>query len=110
MSTDSLLPLIRQFLDAEDDRARADMLLRLPDGVLAKYRQVFDGACRRVGFEAGLGFIDLRMVAWGAVRDELGRLPAGLEIELARWREQLAAFACGGGQSGVGSRVSGGEE
>ena len=93
----SLLPLIRQFHDAGSDRARASLLLRLPDGVLAKHAHVFEAACRRAGFEAGLGFIDLRRVAWLAVRDELGRLPAGLEIELARWREQLAAYAEGGG-------------
>jgi hypothetical protein len=96
-STESMLPLIRQFHDAESDRARAGMLLRLPDGMLAKHAHVFEAACRRAGFEAGLAFIDLRRVAWLAVRDELGRLPAGLEIELARWREQLAVYAQGEG-------------
>lgn len=65
---DAMLPVIRQMHDAESDRERARILLTVPDAVLMKYREVFEGACRRVQFEAGLQFIDIRRAEWCAVR------------------------------------------
>ena len=93
--SDSMFPLLRQMHDAADDRARAGILLRVPDMALAKYRGPFEAACRRAGFDAGEAFIGIRMAALHAVRDPFGRLPGLVEIHLSQWRERFAAFASG---------------
>ncbi len=89
--SDTMLPIIRQLHDAPDDRARARLLLAAPDAVLAKYRDVFDAACRRAGFAAGLRFLDWRRAAWCAVRRPDGTLPP----EFEEVRVAFAAFAAG---------------
>ncbi len=71
---DFLLPVIRQMHDAADDRARARILLQVPDTVLMKYRPVFEDACLRAGFELGRSFIDWRRASWHAVRGADGAL------------------------------------
>ncbi|MBI1620137.1 hypothetical protein [Aquamicrobium zhengzhouense] len=90
MST--LLPIIEQMYQAEDDRARARILLQCPDIILLKYRELFEAACRRAGFDLGLEFIELRRVGWHEVRGPDGRRKGG-EHELAR--EAFARFSCG---------------
>lgn len=90
----SMLPIIRQMHDAEDDRARGRILLTVPDLVLWKHREVFEAACRRAAFEAGLAFIDWRRASWAAVRDADGRLEPGFaEIRdaFAQWVAGVAA-------------------
>ena len=87
--TDSMLPIIRQMHDADDHRDRAAILLRVPDMVLIKYREVFETACRRAGFELGLHFIDCRRATWHAPRLADGTLPPGPYDEL---RAALADF------------------
>ena len=74
--TDTMLPIIRQMHDAADDHARAAVLLCVPDSVLLKYRDVFEAACRRAGFNLGLSYIDVRRAAFCAVRgpDGLGAI------------------------------------
>ena len=84
------LPMIRQMHDAADDRGRALILLRVPDAVLAKYRPVFEDACRRAGFDLGLEFIEWRRAAWCAVRGDDG-LFAKPEFEAVR--TAFAAYA-----------------
>lgn len=88
----AMLPIIEQMHNAEDNRARARILLRCPDMVLIKYREVFDAACRRAGFEAGSDFIELRRSTWHAIRDADGRLDDPL-FEQAR--EAFARYADG---------------
>ena len=90
--TDSMLPIIRQMLDAESDRARAGILLTVSDQVLMKYREVFEATCRRAGFDHGVEFIAWRRAAWCAVRQPDGRLKPEFEAV----REAFAAFAGGG--------------
>lgn len=87
-----ILPMIDQMYRAEDDRARARILLQCPDIILLKYRDVFEAACRRVGFDLGLEFIELRRTGWHAVRgaDGLHRDPT-----FDKAREAFARFACG---------------
>lgn len=70
---DSLLPIIRQMHDARDHAARALVLLAVPDAVLMKYRDVFERACVRAGFDEGAMFISFRRAAWHAVRGDDGR-------------------------------------
>lgn len=90
--TDTMLPIIRQMHGAPDDRARALILLQLPDAVLAKYRDAFAGACRRAAFAAGLEYLERRCARWRAVRGPDGLVHDG---EFDRLRESLAAFARG---------------
>lgn len=67
------LPIIRQMLDAESDEARARILLVVPDVILMRHREVFEKACRLVGFELGEEFIAIRRAEWHAVRGPDGR-------------------------------------
>lgn len=99
MAEDFMLPVIRQMLDAENDRERAQILLIVPDAVLMKYRPVFEAACRRARFDAGLTFIDWRRAGWHAVRDANGLVAvAGFD----RARVEFAAFANRPGDAGGG--------
>lgn len=91
--TDSMLPIIRQMLDAESDRARAGVLLAVSDQVLMKYRDVFEATCRRAGFDLGVEFIAWRRAAWCAVRQQDGRL----KPEFEDVRVAFARFAAGEG-------------
>jgi len=91
--TDTMLPILRQLHDADGDRARADVLLRMPDSVMLKYHEVIDGACRRAGFEAGWNFAALRVSLSLAVRDRLGLPPAELAATVEHFRTGLAEFA-----------------
>jgi len=90
-----MLPIIRQFHEAANDEERAQLLLMVSDAVLMKYREVFEAACRRAGFEAGLQFIDWRRAAWHAVRGPDGRHKNPLFEEM---RKLFADFAGTGGK------------
>lgn len=90
--TDTMLPILRQMHNAADDRARARLLLMVPDAILMKYREVFEGACRRARFDMGLEYVSWRRAAWHAVRSEDGRL----RDEFEQVRVAFVAFAHGG--------------
>ncbi|WP_309086444.1 hypothetical protein [Chelativorans sp.] len=88
--SDTLLPIIRQMHDARSDEERARLLLCVSDAVLMKYREVFEQACTRAGFDVGLQFINVRRAEWHAVRGPDGRHKNALFEEA---RESLAGFA-----------------
>ncbi len=96
--TDTMLPLLRQLHEAEGDQARADILSRMPDSVMLKYRAAIVESCRCASFEVGLAFVDLRTSILLSVRDADGRAPADLCDIADRCRASLAAFVRGGGQ------------
>lgn len=91
--TNTMLSLIRQMHDAGDDRARARVLLSVPDATLVKYAEVFGAACARAGFDAGALFVDLRVAGALAVRDAAGLLPGELMSAIEDHRAALAMFA-----------------
>lgn len=91
--TDSMLPIIRQMHDAEDDRARALVLLSVPDRILMRYLDVFVTACRRAQFEAGEQFIDIRRAEWSAARGPDGQHKNPLFADV---RQAFAEFAAAG--------------
>lgn len=91
--TDHMLPIIRQMIDAPDDRARAGVLLAVPDTVLMKHREQFEAVCRRAGFDLGQHFIDIRRASWHAVRGPDGRHVNPLFEDA---RAALAEFAAHG--------------
>lgn len=90
---DTMMPIIRQMHDAEDDRERATILLQVPDIILIKYRSVFEASCSRARFDAGLAFIELRLTAVRAVRNEFGQLPDHLSF--AGHKARFVQFAKG---------------
>jgi hypothetical protein len=92
---DRMNPIVRQFYNADDDRARADLLLRCPDNIVLKYPDAFTAACRRASFEAGELFVSARVACMLATRSEVGGLPNKLALELETMRATLAAFAAG---------------
>ncbi len=99
--TDTMLPIIRQMLDAEDDAARARILLNVPDLVLAKYRETFEQACRRARFDAGEEYITVRLATLLAVRDDMGNLPRELALAAKSYRaEMVIATGWAGGEHG----------
>jgi hypothetical protein len=93
--TDSMLPILRQLHDADGDRERADVLLRMPDSVVLKYHEVILAACRGAGFEAGMAFVELRVSLCLAVRSSDGLAPADLSKVLDHYRDVMAKFATG---------------
>lgn len=93
MSTDSMLPILRELIDADGDAARAGVLLRLPDTILLKYRTAIEKACLRAHFDAGLAFLDVRLAALRAVRGADGRLPPDFSADLERMLDAFAATA-----------------
>ena len=88
--TDTMLPIIRQMHDAETDAARARILLIVPDAVLRRYREVFEAACKRAGFDLGVAFIEIRRAEWHAVRGADGRHSNPLFADV---RAAVAEFA-----------------
>ncbi|RWK12516.1 hypothetical protein [Mesorhizobium sp.] len=96
--TDTMLPMLRQLYDADGDRSRADILLRMPDSVMLKYRGSIVECCRRASFEVGLAFVDMRTSILLAVRDENGRVPEDRTAMAERYRIALAEFARAGAE------------
>ncbi|TIV65825.1 MAG: hypothetical protein E5V86_10615 [Mesorhizobium sp.] len=94
--TDTMLPILRQLHDADGDRARAGILLRMPDSVLLKYHVVIDTACRKAGFEAGAQYLSIRVSLTLAVRDGDGLPPVELAVTWEQYRRALVEFAAGG--------------
>ena len=88
---DNMLPIIRQMHDADGDAVRARLLLNVPDLILAKYRSVFCGACRRAQFDLGEAYVLLKVDAMQAVRDDLGNLPQDKALALRDLRAALVA-------------------
>ncbi len=93
--TDSMLPILRQLYDADGDRERADVLLRMPDSVVLKYHDVIAAACRRGAFETGVKFLAVRVSLSLAVRDSTGLPPADLAGMVDQFRIAMAEFAAG---------------
>jgi len=93
--TDTMMPVIRQMLDADGDAVRAGILLSVPDLILAKYAGEFDKACAKGRFDLGREFIVLRLDAMRAVRDEQGLLPIKLDPQCSAVRMALMAIARG---------------
>lgn len=93
-----MLPIIRQFHDADGDAERAKLLLNVPDIILAKYEPVFREACRRARFDIGEDWITQKIDALRAVRDDMGNLPSGKSLAL---RDCRAALIVAQGAAGV---------
>lgn len=81
----SVSPIIEQMAHAADDRARAKILLAVPDAVLSANFALFQAAC--ASFDLGLAFIDWRRASWNAVRG-----PDGLFAD-RKYDEVRIAFA-----------------
>lgn len=94
--TDSMTPLIRQLHDADGDRARARILLAMPDTLTLKYAAVLVAACERARFAGGGEFVRRRLAIMRAVRDDDGLLPAHIAEDFEGFRRAFAAFAKGG--------------
>jgi len=90
-----MLPLIRQLHDADGDRARAKLLLAMPDAIVLKYSAVLSAACEAARFAAGGEFISRRVAAMRAVRNADGDLPAHIAEDFGDFRRAFAAFAKG---------------
>ncbi|NGO50455.1 hypothetical protein [Allomesorhizobium camelthorni] len=94
--TDTMLPILREMIDADGDAPRADVLLRVPDSILFTYPDIFARCCRDARFEAGNAFITMRVASLMAVRGSNGLLPANLDERLTSIRAALAQFSAGG--------------
>ncbi len=95
MMTDKL-PIIDQLHNADDDRGRADLLLRVPDSILLTYAHVFEEACRKAAFEPGVAFINSRIALMRAVRDGDGLLPRRFSAEAESFRLAFIRFVANG--------------
>lgn len=62
---------------------RAEILLQLPDQVLADKFQLIEAACRECNFELGQRFATTRVASFSAVRTADGRLPSTIARTLA---------------------------
>lgn len=93
--TDAMEPVIRQLLEAPDHRARARVLLKLPDNLVLLCHDILAGALLAASFEAGLDFLDLRATLLRKVRDENGRVPQPLAAALEDSRRRMVRHASG---------------
>jgi hypothetical protein len=91
--TDSMIPIIRQLHDADGDRARARILLVMPDSVLLKFAGTVGDTCARASFQAGAEYVLRRVTLMRAVRGRDGLLPKPLADDFDEFRTALAAFA-----------------
>jgi hypothetical protein len=91
-----MLPIIRQLHDAEGDRARARLLLAMPDVVVLKYAKTIALACETARFQGGSEFVLRRVTAMRATRTAEGLLPAHIADDFELFRTAFAAFAHGG--------------
>jgi len=90
---DSMIPVIRQLHDADGDRARARVLLSMPDTVLLKYAGTIGEACQKAGFEGGAEYVLRRVTLMRATRDRQGLIPGPLNQDFEEFRAAFAAFA-----------------
>lgn len=90
--TDTMMPVIRQMLDADGDAVRAGILLSAPVAVLLRYRAQFEDACRRGRFDEGSEYLALLRVAQDSVRVD-GLLPSPLAATLERARQELVMIS-----------------
>jgi hypothetical protein len=58
-STESLDPYVKAMRDAEDDSARATVLLGAPVFTLMRWRTTFVTYCRRAAFREGEHYLDM---------------------------------------------------
>jgi hypothetical protein len=93
--TDSMLPIIRQLHDADGDRARAKVLLAMPDTIILKQAGTVGTACLKAGFQAGAEYVLRRVALMRAVRGADGLLPPPLATDFDEFRGAFAAFANG---------------
>lgn len=92
------LPIIQQLIDADGDRARADLLLRMPDSVVYHYADDVGDVCRQTRFDVGLQYVECRRALMLATRGADGLLPAAAVAAFEDFRLALFAFAGGGGR------------
>lgn len=97
---DAMIPIIRQLHDADGDRARARILLVMPDNILLKYAGTVFDACQRAGFQAGGEFVLRRIALMRAVRGKDGLIPPPLARDFEEFRLAFAEFANGEGVNG----------
>ena len=90
--TDTMMPVIRQMLDADGDAVRAGILLSTPVAVLLRYREQFERACRLGRFDEGGEYLALLRIAQDSVRHD-GLLPAPLAAEMERARQDLVMIS-----------------
>jgi hypothetical protein len=89
----TMIPIIRQLHDADGDRARARILLVMPDSILLSYAKTVGEACARASFQAGAEYVLRRVTLMRAVRGRDGLLPKPLADDFDEYRTALAAFA-----------------
>lgn len=91
--SNALLPVIAQMRDADDDRARARILLALDDATVLKHAEIFQRYCRASRFDLGDEFVAMRVAKLRHTRDDRGRLPEPFDMEFLRFRAQFANYA-----------------
>ncbi|QXN68020.1 hypothetical protein [Microcystis phage Mwe-Yong1] len=88
----SAMPVADQIRGASSHRRRAEILLRLPDALLAGHATELEEACREAGFgELGRNFIQQRLVALHATRRPDGRQSQNVLTMMDIWCDGLLA-------------------
>ncbi len=94
MSGDTMLPMLRQMLDADGDAVRATILLSVPTRILLRWRVEFDKSCRKARFDEGADYLALLDASADATRVD-GLLPPPLAAAIEQARLVLVAVASG---------------
>ena len=97
-----LLPLVEELADCRSDGARADWLLRVPDGVVMRDFESIRVILQRAGFLVGLSFLRQRHAVLHATRLADGDLPPAVAGSLLHGRRVMAAFVRGAALTGEG--------
>jgi len=88
-----MFPPAAHILNAENNRDRAAMLVRLPDGLVVTHGGLLVRACEQAGFSAGANYLHVRLAALLARREADGRLPAMVAAQLRFWTDFMAGGA-----------------
>ncbi len=89
----TMMPVIREFIDAPDAAARARILLACPDMIVARYRDTLLHLSENRNFEEGVTFLIAHRAAAHGVRGLRGELSAETQGQLDEARRVLAALA-----------------
>jgi hypothetical protein len=95
MTTDNMLPILRQFHNAATRQEQAALLLISPLSIILKYADVYRAACRKLQFEDGEVYVDLTVAALVAVRQADGTSFPDKHRPRAELEAALARFAAG---------------
>lgn len=96
-----ILPLVEELADSTTDAARAEWLLRVPDGIVHRDIATIRIILQARQFRAGIEFLDTRYAVLHATRTAEGELPPAMAMSLVAERKRMILIAKGRAATGI---------